>query len=52
VTPTDTFTKRVSDSVAENPAPYLTTLVTLLLGLLGVYFQYIRKSNKESEGKK
>jgi len=52
LTPTDTFMRRVSDNVAENPAPYLATLVTLLLGLLGVYFQYIRKSDKGSDSKK
>jgi hypothetical protein len=51
-TPTFTFMKKVSNNVADNPAPYLGTLVTLLLGLLGVYFQYIRKSNKGSDGKK
>jgi len=49
---TPTFMRRVSDNVAENPAPYLATLVTLLLGLLGVYFQYIRKSDKGSDSKK
>jgi hypothetical protein len=46
-TPTHTFLRKVSDDVAENPAPYLTVLVTLLLGLLGMYFQYIRKRDKD-----
>jgi hypothetical protein len=46
-TPTDTFLRKVSDDVAENPAPYLTVLVTLLLGLLGMYFQYVRKRDKD-----
>jgi hypothetical protein len=52
ITPTRAFWGRVSDNISENPAPYLGTLVTLLLGLLGVYFQYIRRSDKESGGKK
>ena len=43
--------EKVSNDVAENPATYLGMLVTLVLGLLGVYFQYVRKSNKESSGK-
>lgn len=50
-TPTDSFSKRIADDVAENPAPYLASLVTLMLGLLGVYFQYIRKSDKGSDSR-
>lgn len=52
LTPTRTFGEKFSDDVTENPATYLGLLVTLVLGLLGVYFQYIRKSNKESGDKK
>lgn len=48
LTPTRTFAEKVSEDVAENPATYLGTLVTLVLGLLGVYFQYIRKRDKDS----
>jgi hypothetical protein len=51
VTPTDTFMKRVSNDVADNPGTYLGILVTLLLGLVTVYFQFIRKSKKDSEGR-
>jgi len=52
LTPTRTFMEKVSDDVADNPAPYLGTLVTLMLGLLGVYFQYVRKNEKDSGKKK
>lgn len=45
-TPTDTFMKRVSDDVADNPGTYLGILVTFVLGLLTVYFQHIRKKGK------
>ena len=50
-TPTLTFMGKVSNDIAENPATYLGMLVTLVLGLLGVYFQYVRKSNKDSNSK-
>lgn len=52
ITPTLTFWGKVSDNIATDPAAYLGLLVTLLLGLLGVYFQYIRKSGKESDSRK
>lgn len=52
ITPTLTFWGKVSDSMATDPAAYLGLLITLLLGLLGVYFQYIRKSGKESDSRK
>jgi len=50
-TPTLTFMGKVSNDIAENPATYLGMLVTLVLGLLGVYFQYVRKGDKGSNGK-
>jgi hypothetical protein len=46
LTPTETIGRRLSDDVAENPATYLGILVTLVLGLLTVYFQHIRKKDK------
>jgi hypothetical protein len=52
MTSTPAFWEKVSDNISSNPAPYLGTLVTLLLGLLGVYFQYVRKSDKGSDSKK
>jgi hypothetical protein len=52
LTPTRTFAEKVSDDVSENPGTYLATVVTLVLGLLGVYFQYIRKSDKKTGSQK
>lgn len=49
MTPTFTFYEKTINSIAENAVPCIAAIVTLLLGLLGVYFQYIRKGGKKSD---
>jgi hypothetical protein len=51
MTPTRTFLEKFSDDASDNHAPYLGMVVTLVLGLLGVYFQYIRKRDTAPDNK-
>jgi hypothetical protein len=52
VTPTSTLTnsQKIATALVNNPAPVIGTIVTLLLGLLTLYFN-VRKGDKKPAGK-
>ncbi len=45
--PTLTSGQKAADAILSNPVPVVGVAVTLLLGLLSIYFQYVRKKKPE-----